>query len=547
MKANKFLTLFLALSMLLLAGCSPSAPAGDGSGVVDNTAAFINYAQDVELVTMDSQIATDGLSYTIIAACNEGLYTVDKDNVFVPAIAESLEISEDGLTYVFTIREDAKWNDGTAVTAADFVFAWQRLCDPDTASEYQFFIADCSGIKNAAAIAYEGMDPSELGATAIDERTLEVVLERPCPYFMALIVFPPMYAVKEEFYNIHGNQYGQTKDNVLANGAYMVTYWEQGGPKVTVEPNPYYYDKDNVTCPGVNFIVAKDSQSAALAYERGEIDICTLSGEMVDLYKDTAGFQIVPGNYLWYLSLNYDLEVFQNANLRLAIATSFDKEEMCEFVLKDGSVAANFTIPHGLAASDEGHDFRFDSTDGLHYDPEAALAYWEAAKAELGIDSLSLTMHVEDTASAQDVATYIQDSIQKNLPGVKVTLAVMPKSARLEQMRDGKFEFGLTRWGADYADPMSYLGQFTTATAKYGWKNAEFDQLLIDIDAGIYATDVDARWEAMIKAEQMMLDGVAIMPVYQKNDATLQNPNVTGVEFHPVFFRIFQRATKVVG
>ncbi len=546
---KKWASLLLATTMMagVVAGCSGGGDdadtGGDTGGEVD-TSTYINYAENVELASMDAQVATDGYSFTVLRACNDALVSVDANGEFVGGIAETWSTNDDQTVWTFNLREDAKWSNGADVTAGDFVFAWQRLASPDTASEYQYYIADISAIENAAAIAYEGADPSTLGAKAIDAKTLEVTLERPVPYFLAVIQFPIMTAVNEEFYNTVGDQYGQSPDTILANGAYMLTYWEQGGTTVVAERNPNYWNADAVVANGINFITAKDAQTASLAYEQGTIDLFKLTGELVDQYRDSDEFQVIPATYFWYIGMNFDVPELQNLNLRKALGMAFDKAEICEDVLKDGSVPADFVIPHGLTTGPTGNDFREDSVTGMEYNATEALAYWEAAKAELGIETLELSLLAEDTDSAIGVATYIQNAIQTNLPGVTINVEQMPKKTRLARGTEGDFELTLTRWGADYADPTTYFTYFTSTSSKFGARDAAFDQLVYDIDAGEVAGDPTTRWNAMIEAEKMMLDTAAVLPIYQKYDAVMQKSNVTGIERHNVEQDVFQYAVK---
>ena len=174
----KFLMIFV-FSVVTLTACSGDS---ESSGKV------LKVAKDVELASMDQHIATDGLSFEVIAATIEGLYTLDADGNAIPAIAKSYDVSEDGLVYTFHLREDAKWSNGEPVTANDFVYAWRRLVDPNTASEYAF-IMDVAGVVNAASVNAGEASLEELGVNAVDDYTLEVTLALPVPFFLQLIIF----------------------------------------------------------------------------------------------------------------------------------------------------------------------------------------------------------------------------------------------------------------------------------------------------------------------------------------------------------------------
>ena len=186
-----------------------------------------------------------------------------------------------------------------------------------------------------------------------------------------------------------------------------------------------------------------------------------------------------------------------NPNLRLALANAIDRETMMTNVVKDGSQAAYFNVPDGLATGPDGQDFRAtaeDYSDVISYEPEKAQEYLEKAKAELGVDSFEFDMIVDDDAQPQQVATYLQEQIQSTLPDVKINITIEPKKQRVLDCQSGNFEIGLTRWGPDYADPMTYLGMWRTDNNNnYGrWSNAAVrraccDELRLDGEAGCRA------------------------------------------------------------
>src|SRR5690606_9979235 len=218
----------------------------------------LNVQVDVEVATMDPQMATDGTSFEVIANTIEGLYTLDESGVAVPSLAEKTDVSEDGLTYTFTLK-DATWSNGTPVTADDFVYAWQRLADPDTASEY-YYIMGIAGVVNADEISAGEKDPKELGVTAIDEKTLEVKLNHPVPFFESLMAFPSFFPMNQAFFEEAGENYGTSADTLIANGAFEITSYEPAATTIELEKNPDYFDADNVSLDGIKYQVIKDTQ-----------------------------------------------------------------------------------------------------------------------------------------------------------------------------------------------------------------------------------------------------------------------------------------------
>ena len=505
------------------------------SGGEESSSNVLRVAKDVELASMDQHIATDGLSFEVIAATIEGLYTLDAAGSAVPAIATGYDLSEDGLTYTFHLREDAAWDNGTPVTANDFVYAWRRLVDPATASEYAF-IMDVAAVKNAAAINAGEKPLEDLGVKAVDDYTLEVSLELPVPFFLQLMAFPSFFPLNEAFVTEQGSNYAQSPESLLANGPFKMTEWIQGN-SFKVEKNDSYYAKDDIQLDGIEYKIMKDAQTAALEFESGNLDIVRLTGEIVDLYKDNEAFNLIHEGYLWYIAPNEEVEELQNVNLRRALALAVNKEQLTDTVLNDGSTIADFIVPVSLATGPDAKDFRETSDTYLAYDAAKAGEYWEVAKAELGIDSLTLELLFEDTDSSKKCAEFIQSELQTNLPGLTIELKSQPKKQRLELMRTGDYELGLTRWGPDYADPTTYLDLFITGvTNNYpNYSSEAYDTLMERIDKGDLVYDVEARWEAMKEAEAILLgEDAALAPLYQQGNTYLINPKLKGVETHSV-------------
>ena len=500
---------------------------------------------NVEVASMDPQIATDGTSFEVIAAVTEGLYSVDADGSAIPAMVDTVEKSEDGLTYTFKLK-DANWSNGTPVTADDFVFAWRRLVDPEVASEYAF-IMGVAGVKNADAISSGEVAVEELGVTAEDEKTLVVELDFPVPYFESLMSFPSFLPMNEEFFTSVGDNYGTSPETLLANGPFKVTAYEPAATTISLEKNADYWDADAVALDGIQYQVIKDSQQTMLSYQNGDLDIATLSGEQVEQFMNDPEFVNVVAGYLWYVSPNQLVAGLENVNIRTGMALAFDKDAIANNILKDGSIPANFPVPTLLATGPDGKDFRETAGTYLETDKAKAVEYFEAGLAELGVTELTYTMLVEDTEASINVAQFLQSEWQTTLPGLTVELQTMPKKNRVERMQAGDYELVLTRWGPDYADPMTYLDMWTTGSSNnYGsWSNAEYDAIIEDAKKGDLALDLEARWEALKDAEKIVMDEAVIMPVYQKGDAVMVRSGVEGVEFHSVGInRVFKNATK---
>ena len=569
---KKFLSIMLASALALsMIGCGSSAVSGV-SEQKDTTAEETDSAQAEEATTadagessgedlnvmletpvesLDPQQATDGTSFEVIADYTDGLMQMDADGQAVNALAESIDVSEDGLTYTFHIREDANWSNGEPVTAADFVFAWQRAVDPEVASEYSYMLSDIGQIVNAQDIIDGAKDKSELGVTAVDDKTLEVKLNVPVSYFLSLMYFPTFYPVNQAFFESCADTYATSPETTLSNGAFVLDDYQPAATTIHLTKNPDYYDADRVKLPGLNYQVIQDSQQALMSYQSGDLDTTLVNGEQVDQVKDDPAFKAIGAGYLWYISPNIqEVKELQNVNIRYAITMALNREAITTDVLKDGSAPTYTAVPMDFAAGPDGSDFSADQEkfkEVCRYDADAAVEYWNKGLEELGVTEITITMiHDADDAPIK-VAQVVKEQLETTLPGLTVELQQMPKKERVQRMQEGEFELGLTRWGPDYADPMTYLGMWVTNNSNnYGfWSNKDYDAIIAECTTGETAMDASARWSALYDAEQIAMDEAVIFPLYTQCNAELISTSVSGIEFHPVALnRVYKDASK---
>ncbi len=511
-------------------------------------------------MSLDTNLATDGDSFEVIADCIDGLTQMDAEGAAIPALAEKIEASEDGKTYTFTLR-DAKWSNGDAVTANDFVFAWRRICK--LAGEYAYMMSDIANIKGAAAIiAGEEADETKLGVTAKDDKTLVVELDVPVPFFDSLMYFPTFYPINEKFYSSLGEgSYGTSPDTFLSNGAFKLSNYTPGAANLTVSKNPDYYDADKIKLGSITYQVVGSSDSALTGFKSSSLDVAMISGDQVASAEGDADLKdklkVTGAGYMWYLSFsqtakNADGGSLANANLRLAISNAIDRDALVKNYVMDGSLATFTAVPPQFATNvNTGEDFSADQkkfADVCSYNVEAAKKFYEIAKKELGKDSFTFTLIYGNNEGDEvtKVAQAIKEEVESNLAGVTLNLQGMTKAERLDKMQEDNYDVALTRWGPDYADPMTYLGMWVTNNSNnYGfWSNAEYDKLIADCTTGAYVSDYDKRWSALYEAETIAMKEAVIAPLYTKASANLINPKVTGIEFHPVALnRVYKNTT----
>jgi len=520
---RKLLTVFIALTLSasVLQGCG-TVKTSSGSAINKS----VTIANTADLSTLDSSVAIAGEDMTIIQNIAEGLYKTTATG-YELAAAESVKISDDNLTYTFKIR-DAKWSDGTKVSAYDFEYAWKRLANPKTAAEYNYMLS-VAGIKNADAVTAGTASIDTLGVKATDDTTLVVQLDHVVPYLNSVLTGTYFSPINKAFAEKAGDKYGLTKDNVLSNGPFIVTGWDVGGSTVVLSKNNTYWEADSVKINTLTVKTVKDAQSGVISYKAGELDYVGINGDLVAQYKGSAELQSSLAKFLYYFQPNVTNSDLANKNLRLALALVYNKDSIADNILKDGSIAANFFIVNKLSSGVEGKTYR-DAANKIYLktDKTLALQYYNKAKAELGKDKFTIELLYDDDSTTGQIAQFAQSEIQTALPGFTVTLKAQPKKNRMALEKSGDFQLAISRWGADYDDPSTYFDLFTTnAPYNYGkWTNSQYDSLVKSATNELITKPAD-RLNAYIKAEQVITDEAAIFPIYQKGSAFLLKSNVT--------------------
>lgn len=521
-------SVLLFTSLLVLSACGSKDPATRSGNV-------LRIARDTDIKTLDGSLATDGMSFEILKTFTEGLVDYDKDGVVISRLAKSWDISADGLTYTFKLRDDAKWSNGDPVTAHDFVYSWQRTVDPQTKADYAMIIAD-AGIKNAAEITAGNVPVSELGVKAVDDHTLELSLSATVPYLMELLTFPTFHPMNEKFVTEKGANYAKSKDDLVSNGPFVLTEWTPGNSwKLT--KNKDYYGAEATKIDGIEYKVLSDYQTAALEFDKGNIDMTKISSELVSRYNANDAYTKQPLGYLWFIAPNNDNPDLKNKDLRLALGYGIDRKHIVDDIMGDGSIAAEFVVPVGLSTGPDGKDFRDSSDKYLQYDKDKAQKHLNDAKTALNKTDFKFELLIEDSQESKTNAEAIQADLNE-LDGLTIEITTVPKKDRLDRMKASNYELGLTRWGPDYADPFTYMGTlFVTGTAYnyQNYSNAEYDAMVAKTaPGGELSTDSVARWQTFKDAEKLLLSEAGVVPIWQSSDALLVNPKVKGIEMHVV-------------
>lgn len=537
MKKILFGSLLVCAAFLSACGNGETEDSGSGSSSASGTAEQVfNVSVLQEMPSADLSLATDVISFTALNNVYEGLYRLDAENKPEAAgAAELAEVSEDGLTYTFKLREDATWSNGDPVTAADYVYGWQRTVNPETGSQYAYLYEP---VVNASGIMEDGADVTTLGIEAISDYELQITLAHATPYFDYLLAFPSFFPQHQETVEEKDSQYAQTSADSIYNGPFVLAGFDGPGSDTewAYEKNPEYWDAENVQLETVNVSVVKESSTGLNLFQDGQLDDVTLTGELAQQNANEEAFTVDKLSRTTYVELNQreDDSPFHNKNLRMALSYALDREALVTKVLGDGCVASASLIPADMSYDPEsGDDFVEQSTADLAHDLDKAQELWETAKEELGVSELTLNLLADDADATKSTAQYIQGAWSDAFEGMTINISTVPFSVRLDRSVAGDFDVVLSGWGADYSDPSSFTDLFVTGNSynRGWWSNEEYDELVASA-ATTNANKPTERWEDMIEAEGIIMEEMGVIPVFQKAEGHLRSVNVKNVVVH---------------
>lgn len=528
MKKIPRLTLLLLLVSLVLVACGNQ----DENQSSENNMTIATTTNG-ELGSLDNIVSNDNPSLNTIANVMEGLYRPKDNSGYELAVAkEEPEVSEDGLTYTFKLRNDAKWSNGDPVTAEDFVYTYRKAVAPDTLGSN---IERMLVLKNAEAISNGEQAPDTLGVTAIDDKTLQIELERPIAYLKDLLAapyyLPQNHKVAEEL----GTDYGTSAENAVYNGPFKLTEWNGTDIEWKMVKNDQYWDKDNVSLDEIKWIMSKENATNANLFNANEVQLTAITTPFVDQYKDQEVLQIEPKGMIGYLEFNSEHEPTSNVHFRRAISQAYDREAFVTAILNDGSTPAGGWVPRDFATNPETDaDFREDNGELMAFNPEAAQKEWQQALDELGTDSVQIELLTSDTETSKATSEFLQAQLQENLPGLKVSIRNVPLKSRQSITGTGEFDIVYGTYAPSFADPVAFLDFYTSSSnMSTGFSDPTYDAF-IDKAATTDVDNPEARWQDFLAAEKYLVeDQAAVSPVYQGAYANLLNPNLQGVINQP--------------
>ena len=509
-----------ALSLLL--AVTAHARLGDA---VDYENRSITLVLEQDPPQMDSTRSTDAISTRVLGHVMEGLTRYDDRNRLTAGVAERWEIREDGAT--FWLREDARWSDGRPVTAHDFVFAWRRVQDPATTSEYAFIMY---GIENAEAVNTGELPIEALGVEAVTDYRLEVRFERPIAFFDRLVAFATFLPVREDFVRAQGDRYGSSATTLLYNGPFTISRWSRGA-RLTLDQNPEYWDRDSIWLERIDFgYITADTRAAFNLFRDDKVAMAALDSEtMHNALRQRWRIRRFDDGVLFYVAFNHrDNRLTRNRNLRRAFDLTFDPHEFVNRIIATPGNRPGVSL---FPAWMEGVDGRLRQEvppEPSQVDLEKAREYLELARQELGLEQFPpIVLLTGDSPTANRQAEYLQALWGQTL-GLDIRVDVQIFRQRLAKMTSGDYDLVLAGWGPDYNDPMTFGDLFSSWNLNNRGRYAS-DELDAWVRRAQDALDPEERVRAFGEIQRVIQEDVVIIPTYERGIIYVSHPRLHGV------------------
>ena len=480
-----------------------------------------------DIADLDPHLATSAADTNVLIALFEGLVTEDPVDLHpVPGVAERWEVSADQLTYTFHLRPDAKWSNGDPVTAGDFVRSFQRILTPELSADYASFL---HVIANAEAY-HRGQltDFATVGVTAVDPRTLRIVLEHPTAAFLSMLTHTAFLPVHLPTLQKHGppdrrgNPWARP-GQFVGNGPFTLSEWRVG-QKVVVQKAPTYWDAAHVRLNGIHFHIIESRDAEERAFRAGQLHLTeALPPSKVDTYRTGAPEMLRIDPYLGteFYRINVTRPFLNDRKVRRALALSVNRKAIVENILRGAQSPAGHFTPPGLSG--------YTSTASVPYDPDAARSLLAEAGYPGGKGAPAVELLFNPSESHRAVAEAVQEMWKREL-GLEVRLVTQEFKVLVSARRAGEFQVLRSVWIADYMDPLSFLGVFTSSSGNNytGWASPTYDQILFE---AARVADPMARNELFQKAEALLVEELPFIPIYHYTHVFLLHPSVRN--WHP--------------
>ena len=522
--------LLLLVSGIVLAACNFGG-GGDSDTTEDGeTMKELNVSITSDPPAFHPALATDTTSGAILASAFEGLTRLDAKGEPTEGMAEKVEVSEDGKTYTYTLR-DAKWSNGDPVIAQDFEFAWKWALDPENAADYAYqlyYIVGAEEYNNGEGSA------DDVGVKVIDEKTLEVTLVNPTPFFDELTAFYTYFPVNSKLAEENPDWYKDPSgEDFVGNGPFNLDEFASAD-HITLSKNDNYWDKDNVALDKVNISMIESEATALKEYQAGNLDYLGAPFNSIDLnaldgFKEDGTLNVSDQAGTYMIVFNTKDEILGNKNIRAALTIAIDRQGLIDNVTKGEQKPGSGLVPLTMTGFEEPADY-FKSND-----IEAAKAALEKGLTELGLDSpadLKIKLSYNTSEAHAAIMQFVQQGWSKNL-GIDVSLDNSEWQVYLEQLDAGEYQAGRYGWVGDFNDPINFLEIYKRdgGNNQTGWTNEEYTNLLNQVAT---ETDEAARTQYMKDAEEILMSEFPISPIYFYTNLSVKQDSVKNMEADPM-------------
>lgn len=519
---------WIALALLV---ALPVACGGAREQAIDTTT--LRVGNGGEPKSLDPHLVTGLIEERLLSSLFEGLTNVDLNTMqAIPGVAERWDVTPDGLLYTFYLRPDARWSNGDPLTAQDFAYSWQRMLSPALAAEYayMFYLIDGAEAFNSGTTR----DFGSVGIRVVDDRTIEVRLRAPAPYFLILLSHFSFYPVHRATIEAHGKMTDRDTawtrpGNHVSNGPFALSAWTPSKELVAVK-NKYYWGSASVKLERVLFLPIQDPSVEERMFRAGELDITNqLPSAKVEVYQkeNPEQLRIDPSIATEFVRFNTTRKPFNDPRVRLAFALAIDRQSIVEHVMRAGQMPATTFVPPNLGGYEYGAHAGGDAPKRHTFDPEAARTLLAEAGYAGGAGFPAVAMIYDTNDNNRRYCEALQNMWKKQL-GVDVQLQNSDGKTWLARMIALDYDLARSFWVADYPDPSNFLEMFRADSGnnRTGYSDDAYEG---ELEQSARASDPAERNRLFDAAERRLLTAAPITPVYYQTRPFLKSPRVTGM------------------
>ena len=532
MKKRLIVAAFAITGAMALAGCGGGSKSAKK---VSGKILTIEMGPEVESIDPALNTTNDGANY--LTYLFDNLLRTDKDGKVVPSLAQKYEVSDDGLTWTFHLRDGLKWSDGSDFTANDFVYSWQRMVDPDVAAPYaETVLGMVEGYDEAIGKPDENgnqtttPDITKLRVEAPDDKTFVVHMSHPTPYFDKLATFAALSPVKKDVVEAKPDGWTLDPKTYISTEPFKLAEWKSGS-YLMLEKNENYWNKDAVKLDGIKCLLMEDQNAAFSAYESGDaLMIKDIPTQEITTLQKRPDYRLDPQIGTYFIDLNNTLDEFKDAKVRRALSLALDRKYISETITAGTYTPAKGFVPQGVSDWD-GSSWYDHLTDPSVYinvdDYQGNLAKAKELLKEAGHENgaglPTIVYSTNDQSYHKKIAEYLQQ-VWGEL-GVKVEVNIVEWKSFTPQRRSGNYQAARDGWVMDYNDPSNILQLTSTGNGNNSSKysNPEYDALL---EKAANEADPQTRFGYFHQAEEMLMRDMGVTPLLYYNEMYLQSDKI---------------------